>query len=165
MVSGTLVVFTKYEVVIRQRQLFVGWTDCVESTTREMIGQERETGVKTGSGGARPSALTGLPLGSGLMSSSSSSRTAFSANGFAFLFLTRPTSIVTFRWLRESLLAMDWKPEEGCTRIIALGSSSGWRPIISCVRASLSVSCLSSCTKQEAVKDVVHSRSTRINWR
>ena len=72
-----------------------------------MIGQERETGVKTGSGGARPSTLTGLPPGSGLMSSSSSSRTAFSANGFAFLFLTRPTSIVTFMWLRESVLAMD----------------------------------------------------------
>ena len=97
---------------------------------------------------ARPTALTGLPPSSCLMSSSSSSRTAFSATGFLFLFLTLPTSIVTFRWLRESLLAMGWKPGEGSTRIIALGPSSGWRPTISCVRASRRVSCHVPSRKQ-----------------
>ena len=60
---------------------------------------------------------------------------------------------------------MDWKPGEGSTRITALGPSSGWTPTISWVRASRRVSCFSSGTKQEAVKDVAHSRSTRISWR
>ena len=114
---------------------------------------------------ARPTSLAVRPPGSCRMSSSSSSWTAFSATGFLFLFLMGSTSIVPFKWLSESLLLIDVKPGPGSTRIIALGPSSGWRPIVSCVRASRRVSCLLSRIKQEAVKDVVHSRSTRINWR
>ena len=160
MVRGTLLVFTKYEFVIRQRQLFVG--ELIALSPQHRPGRRRRE-LRRAVARARPTALTGLPPGSCLMSFSSSSRTAFSATGFLFLFLTRPTSIVTFRWLRESLLAMDRKPGEGSPRIIALGPSSGCRPAISCVRASRRVSCFSSCTKQEAVKDVEHSRSTRIS--
>ena len=44
MFSGTLLVFTKYEVVIRERQLFVGELIALSPQSREMIGQEGEDG-------------------------------------------------------------------------------------------------------------------------
>ena len=75
----------------------------------------------------------------------------------------RPISIVTFTCLSESLLLIDTKPGAGSMRTIAQGPSRECRPMISHVRASWRVSCLSFGIKQEAVKDVEHSHRTRID--
>ena len=111
---------------------------------------------------ARPTLITDRPPRSRQISVSSSSRTTFLATGLWFLFLTRLTSILTFMWLRESLLHREKKLGAGCTRITGLGPLSGCRPRNNCVRASRRVSCFSSRIKEDAIKDVVHSRRTKI---
>ena len=70
---------------------------------------------------------------------------------------------MAFRWLRESFLQREEKPGAGSTRVAALGPSSGCRPTINCVRASRMVSCFSSRIKEDAVKDVVYSRRTKVS--
>ena len=63
MVSGTLIVFTKYEVVIRQRQLFLGELIALspQFNSRDDRPGRRRRELRRAVARARPTALTGLP--------------------------------------------------------------------------------------------------------
>ena len=72
-----------------------------------------QTGVQTGVAITGPSSLTGPPLGSWRNSSSSSCSAAFSAGGFVFMFLARPTSIETPRCCKALAFLSETNPGAG----------------------------------------------------
>ena len=113
----------------------------------------------------RTISVTGPPAGSRRKISFSSSNAALSATRFLFLFLIRPASMEIPMCLRASLVLSETNAGAGSIRMTAYGPSSWCEPNTRGVRASKRASRFSSAMIQEAVQEIVHSRSSRMNWR
>ena len=103
------------------------------------------------------------PSGQTRRSSSPSSATHFSATGFLFGFLTRPTSTAKPYCLRISSPYREAKPGAGSTLMTEGGPDRGRSSRHNRRRPERMESRRSSSSKQAAVKDVEVSRTTSTN--
>ena len=100
-----------------------------------------------------------------LSNSFSSSRTAFSATGFLFLFFIWPIS--TTSWYLCKIWS-SWRaanPGPASHLTTAGGPSRGWQSASRRMRASLRLWCRSFSSKLVRVYELTHSLTTRISWR